>query len=375
MLYWLNNSYMPTSAMTNRTLAYIKGLSELGIETEVCFFFPDQNRAKVLVEYPHIKFNYFWESDFSKNTLVKAFRYILHLYSFWRKLRQGDKVYIYNMEDALKFLIRKKGVDFYIERTEHPSIYPMGSVLYSPSIPQYVRDLKKAKGLIVISHALKDFFISQGVPDDKIQIVNIMVDPERFRYVLKSPRDYKYIAYCGTASNNKDGVDQLLKAFAIFSASHTGYKLLIIGNSPSINEESNNLKLIEKLNIKDDVVFTGVVPIEKIPELLVNADILALDRPDNIQAKYGFPTKMGEYLLSKVPVVVTAVGDLPLFLKNQETAILAEPNNPESFAKKLSWVADHPKESAYIGECGNNLAINEFNYLHETKKIIDFIYR
>ena len=74
MLYWLNNSYMPTTALTNRTLAYIKGLSELGVETEVCFFFPDQDRAKVSVEYPHIKFNYFWENELSKNTLVKAFR-------------------------------------------------------------------------------------------------------------------------------------------------------------------------------------------------------------------------------------------------------------------------------------------------------------
>ena len=42
--------------------------------------------------------------------------------------------------------------------------------------------------------------------------------------------------------------------------------------------------------------------------------MLVLARPDNIQAKGGFPTKLGEYLATGNPVVVTKVGEIPNYL-------------------------------------------------------------
>ena len=97
------------------------------------------------------------------------------------------------------------------------------------------------------------------------------------------------------------------------------------------------------------------------PQILKNAAVLALDRPESLQAQCGFPTKLGEYLLTENPVVVTKVGDIPLFLKDGETALIAEERNPE--------------EASKIGKAGALVAMREFNYLNETKKIIDVIKR
>ena len=105
---------------------------------------------------------------------------------------------------------------------------------------------------------------------------------------LKQKGIEKYIAYCGNGANRKDGVDLLLKSFAIISNKHPEYKLYIIGKAPS--NDSENYKLAEELGIINRVVFTGVVPAADIPQLLTNAEILALARPNSIQNTYGFPT-------------------------------------------------------------------------------------
>ena len=121
------------------------------------------------------------------------------------------------------------------------------------------------------------------------------------------------------------------------------------------------------------MVFTGPIPREQMPLMLKNAEALVLARPDNIQAKYGFPTKLGEYLLSGNPVVVTRVGDIPQFLKDGESAYVAEPGNVEEIALKIiEALTSH--EAPKIGLRGAEVAMREFNSETESKKIIKFIY-
>ena len=109
------------------------------------------------------------------------------------------------------------------------------------------------------------------------------------------------------------------------------------------------------------------------PQMLKNVDILALDRPDNLQAKYGFPIKLGEYLLTENPVVVTRVGDIPLFLQDGVNALIAEPQNPYSFASKIIWAIEHPEQASLIGKAGAEVAIREFNCHVESKKMLSAI--
>ena len=103
---------------------------------------------------------------------------------------------------------------------------------------------------------------------------------------------------------------------------------------------------------------------------LKNAEILALARPDNVQAAYGFPTKLGEYLLTGNPVVVTRVGELDNFLVDRESCLFANPNSAEDFADKLLWLLAHPDEGKQIGKKGKRVAELNFNSRIEAQKII-----
>ena len=100
-----------------------------------------------------------------------------------------------------------------------------------------------------------------------------------------------------------------------------------------------------------------------------------LARPNSIQAQFGFPTKLGEYLMTAKPVVVTSTGEIPCYLQDNEHAYIALPDDDISLSEKLREALRFPDKSLTIGRNGKKQALKYFNNKHETKKILDFIDR
>ena len=368
MLYFVFSGYTPNNAPVNRFLSLISGFSKLGIEAEVVFMLSSKNDDRLDIQWPHMHITYMWDYLNVKNRYLRQLSYTFLAKRFVRGLKSGDTVVVFDAQRLIFELINKRGIKVFTERTEHPFAYSLRTI----NMKKYVKVCRHLDGLFVISIALKDYFISNGVPEDKIHIINMTVDPKRFDGLEKQKVSYPYIAYCGTASNNKDGVNELIKSFAFVSKHYPNYRLYIIGKTPNKGEDESNLRLVETLGIKEKVIFTGIVSSEDMPQLLKNAEMLTLDRPDNLQAKYGFPTKLGEYLLTENPVVVTRVGDIPIFLKDKESALIAEPGNPADFANKIMWVIEHPDQAKTIGKQGAEIARKEFNAYIEASKMASF---
>ena len=360
----ISSCFKPNTAPLNRLLSFLSAFDKAGVKTEMVFVYPDERRSKIQNHYMNVTVKYLWENSNLNN------KYLLYAKSFWdirkfvKTLKVEDNVFCFGCVQYLSIIV-KSPANVYHERTEHPSVVPAFPSFLQSS---YLKACLKLKGLFVISNPLKKYFMNLGVKN--ISVVNMTVDPSRFESIEKQTTPYPYIAYCGTASNNKDGVDDLIKAFAIVYREHPEYKLLIMGKAPTKGDESGNMDLVEKLEITDAVVFTGMIPASEMPQKLKNAEIVALARPDSLQAQCGFPTKLGEYLLTANPVVVTRVGDIPRFLKHKETALLSEQRDIESFAKNLLWAINHKEEAQMVGKAGKNVALVEFNNETEASKII-----
>lgn len=372
--YFLNYAYNPNTAASNRTLAYLKGLSELNMATNVVFFLTDKRKSKIKYDYPNIKIEYYWDKwYYINNKYIKHLCYLVFIISFIFRVKPGDTVYMYNMADMLHFLLRKKRVNVFVEKTEHPTMYPLGSKVYHPTITQYFKDCSNATGVITISTSLKRLFSENGVKNDKISIVNMIADENRFKNVVPQKYANPYFGYCGTISTFKDGVDILIKAFCEVAERYHDIDLRIAGTFANKKDEEIIMKLVNDFNLLNRIIFMGVVPASEMPAFLSGASAVVLSRLDNIQAKNGFPGKLGEYLLSKSPAIVTAVGDIPLFVKDQINGLIVNPNDVDAFAEKMNWVIEHPNEAKIIGEKGAELAHQEFNYLTESKKLVSFM--
>jgi glycosyltransferase involved in cell wall biosynthesis len=378
MFYIIPNYYEPNTAATNRFLALLKGLSaKFNAEKscEVEFFLPNKKRDKIEDSYSNVSVNYWWDKPlYFKNRYLKYISFVLAVKSFIRRLKIGDSVLLLGHVELLPIIQKKKGIRVYLEMNEFPEIFEFGNGLIKISNEQLLESCKKLDGLFVISSSLKEYFSKKGVPVDKIYLYKMIVDPLRFESLKKTNYEQRYIAYCGTASNSKDGVDVLIRSFAIVAKKHPEVKLFIVGQTPSLKDVSGNLALIDELGVGGQIVFTGIITATDMPQLLKNAEVLVLARPDNIQAKYGFPTKLGEYLLTGNPVVVTAVGDIPLYLKDDDNALLAQPNNPTSIAEKIEWALNNNASAKNIGLHGRETALKCFNPFTEAEKILQIIF-
>lgn len=363
------DSFTRNTATANRLLAMVRGFSELDVEIELVFVQPNFKLEKVPFTYPRVTMRYLWEGHPSKNQLIKRIRGFYDIYNYAKTLRPNDKVLIIGAGQYLPLLLNRKDVSIFHERSEHPFV-----VKVIPHFLQgtYLNSCSKLSGMFVISKKLKEFYESIGVSN--VNIINMIVDSNRFLNIQKTENCYKYIAYCGKATNNKDGVNELIKAFSLISAKHKDLKLMIIGQAPKNKDKLSNLKLVKKMDLTEKVIFTGSTAASKIPQLLKDAIACVLDRPESLQAQSGFPTKLGEYLLSGNPVVVTKVGDIPLFLNHKVNALLANTNDAKDFAQQVCWILDHPEEAKVIGKEGQSLALKEFNYKTECKKMADIIF-
>ena len=363
-------SYKPNQAPTNRLISFLRGLDELGVETVVTFIYPNEKKDRINPKgFSNVHFTYLWKEGRRDNKVVKYLRSFIAAWRYSCKLEKDAKVLLFGGGEYLPFFTRRKNLSVYQERTEHYNIAKL-----KPRFLQkrYLKSVRGLQGLFVISTALREAFLQIGAKN--VVVVNMIVDANRFAGIEKQAVEHPYIAYCGSASNNKDGVDDLIKAFALVHERYPKMRLFIIGKAPSKSDESGNIGLVHQLGLDDVVVFTGIVPSEQMPQMLVNAKIVALARPDSLQARCGFPTKLGEYLLSGNPVVVTRVGDIPLFLEDRKTALLSNQRDPKDFAEKLLWALDHEKEAEAIGQAGREVALHHFNYKTETEKIVNTIF-
>lgn len=370
MILFLNRRYCPGEAWTNRILAYAKGFAEAGEEVMLYYIIADKQRTKPDINIPGVKVVNLWESDGFLAKRFKAISFLKNLLRFPRMVKKGDKFFVYGgYEYQLIMALKvKEKAKVFCEITEHPQIF--GTSRFAKlANNRKIKMLKQLDGLFVISNSLKKYYIEQGIPEETTHVINMFVDTTRFD-IEKEDSEEKYIAYCGVVTYSKDGVDVLLKAFSIFSMTHSEYKLMIIGRGANNEEFSNINNLAKDLGIAEKVIFTGQVSHNLMPKLLKNASILALARPDSLQNKNGFPTKLGEYLATGNPVVVTSVGEIPNFLIDKENAILAKPGDSDDFATKLGWVADNYEKAKEIGNQGLLLSSEAFNYKVQSQKAL-----
>lgn len=369
-IYFIYRAYVPNRASTNRALGYLRALSSYGVPVEVLFLLPDENYSKIKEHYEGINIEYCWENHYYNNRFLKQLSYVRYLLGIYKKLKKGDIVYTYSDIDLFPLVRSKKGVKLFHEITEHPLVHPPKGILFNWGIKRYCKWCSKLDGLFVISTTLKDFFVTNGVPEEKVGIVNMTVDPLRFDGLQKESGE-KYFAYCGNGNNRKDKVDDLIRAFALIAKRYDDINFKIIGpTKQTYKEEQDNLSLVHQLGLDNRVIFTGMKPAEEIPALLVNAAGLFLTRPDNLQNQAGFPTKLGEYLLSGNPVVVAGVGDIPNFLTNGVDAYVYSPGDMNAVINAMDDILENPIRAHQIGASGKDIANKCFNVNVETLKLI-----
>lgn len=224
------------------------------------------------------------------------------------------------------------------------------------------RVLHSADRIQVISSYLKSFAIKMGASAGRIDIIPNGVDLETFgrpvseieiqeiRNRLAITTDKKIII---TASRlvYKNAVDTL-----IWALKETPNAYLIVAGSGPLENELR--RLTETLNLENRMRFLGGISHKELARYFAIANVFV--RPSRSE---GLGSAFLEAMAAGLPIVATPVGGIPDFLKDEETGLVCEVDNPRHLASQIKRLLYNSDLRKTISANSKNLI--EENYLWE----------
>lgn len=229
-------------------------------------------------------------------------------------------------------------------------------------------------GLVVISTNLQRYF---GKYTKRMIRVPILCDTSRIggiKGITINENDPFRLCFAGYIDIKKEGFDILLEAISKVKTQRP-VELYLYGILTENNERGLK-NLVKTFGLGDMIHYMGNIE----PDMLLNEfpryHLLILPRPLRPQTKYGFSTKLSEYLLSGVPVLLTDVSDNSLYIKDNYNGYIVEPGSWSSLSGKISEIiATFNENSGRIGMNALGTVRNNFDYKLYTETLIDFFFK
>jgi len=376
-------------AATNRFFSYAKGLVESGNHVIIYSSKPGLNSAKneTSGKFEGVEYNVLSNvKSWNVNKFLKLFLFfkahLLFIGCLIKEKKKDHKVVVFLVTNKAFSIIFVRIITWFLrlqliqEKSEFPFQYMSSNWIKRVVFANIYSFIiyKLFDGMVVMTEPLKAFFEKKTRKSVPVLLFPLTIEAKRF--IGSEPSDkfkYRFIGYCGYMGGNKDGLSDLIESFYLVNKKVKGVKLVLVGDA-SETETAGLKNLVKEKGLSDSVIFTGRMNRDEIPSFLKSAEILALARPDNIQALGGFPTKLGEYLASGRPVVVTKVGDIPKYIINNEHALLCEPGNTDDIASKIESILLSPDSYKVMAKNGQQFAFNNFDYYIKSHDLESFIY-
>lgn len=245
----------------------------------------------------------------------------------------------------------------------------MGALVSDKTLPVL------SSGVLAISMKIVGYLKGLGIPDGKIMHLPVLVDHDRIIQQPHSPvpgLEGKRFFLNSGALDEKEGLRFIMEAFAAVSGKHDGVYLVLTGN-PEKRKKEQALEFARSLNIEEKLIFTGFLSSDQLVWAYHHAVALLCCRTGTEFASYGFPTKLAEYLSSGSPVIANGIGDMPIYLKDGETAFIANAGDSGSIAEQMERVLGNPAMAKEVGLNGRKVAERHFDFQNYVFALDEFL--
>jgi len=222
---------------------------------------------------------------------------------------------------------------------------------------------------IGISRFLEQWLRAKA-PRTPTLIIPPLVDTDLFQVRIHQAKYFRgkwqigsdpVIAYLGSYWT-VEGLAPLLKAASTIAATGERFRLVISGAAVPGRDCDDVPGMVKTLNLDRVVIQTGWLPTDEVIAAMSAADILVVPKTDHIANRAGVATKMAEYLSMGRALVATNIGDVPLYLRDGNNALLCQPNNESDLANKLRLLLNTPTERLRLGINARQTALQYFDY-------------
>lgn len=364
---------------TLRYSSYLKELVRKGIPSKVIIYAPTSMAACVKysngvsdgIDYEYStkvtwgRISRFFKPIYLIFGLISSI-FIIKKYEANVLILYGENIFFVNL--FYKIVSKLLNLKYIGDRSEYPSIKTRQSKL---RIWFYKLKTSWFDGMLVMTKELEKYYKSCSKKNNFTFLLPMTITPERFEKVKKHNVEEKYIAVV-FGTHNRDGLYESLNSFAYYINKLNGiYKMVLIGDFENMPNVIELKKVIIENKIENKIELKGKVSINEVPSLLKSASCL-LTTP-NFYISGGFPTKLGEYMLSEAPIVATKVGELDQYVEDKQDLLFCEKSNFKSIAESIKWIETHEIEAQNMGKRAAKKAKTVFNAETYVNKLVHFI--
>jgi len=204
---------------------------------------------------------------------------------------------------------------------------------------------KNFKGLMTLSNSQVTYFSEFKINKNKIYLTSAGIDlDEEVKYLLRKYNGENFcVGYIGKFYQYK-GVELILESA----------KKLSNCNFILVGADEDNLEFTKKAKSINNLKIINWVPRSELYKYINEMDLLVLPYvKEHPSSKWTSPVKLGEYLISKKPILVSDIDAFKNIFRNNEVFFFKS-NSTESLVKKINKIKNSPEiVESKIKQCLN----------------------
>jgi glycosyltransferase involved in cell wall biosynthesis len=213
--------------------------------------------------------------------------------------------------------------------------------------------LRRFARVAAVSDEVRQQLLRSGVRDENIGLVRNGIDLRPYAGApasLRKGAEAPIVGLIGRLASSK-GVDLFLLAAERVLAKLPGARFVIVGEGP---DREKLERLIDELNLRESVAMLGHR--DDMPSVLASLDIMV-----SASRQEGLPMAILEGMASGLPLVATAVGEVPTVVRDNHSGLLVPPENVDALADAITRLLRDPSERTRLGASARQLVRDEYS--------------
>jgi len=225
--------------------------------------------------------------------------------------------------------------------------------------------------IVSVTYTIVDEMVKDKIaPREKFVVIRSGFNIENFKN-FDSSNNYKIKDKFGLTDNDIvigkiarlsviKGHIYLLQAFEKVCKQITNVKLLFVGDGEN---KSELLRFINKKRLNDKIIFTGLIPTNKMPSVISLIDIVV-----HTALLEGLPRVFTQSMLMGKPVISFDLDGANEVIENGKNGYLIEPMNIEMLTEKIIDLASNITKSKKFGSYGKKNIKDDFSIFAMVEK-------
>ncbi len=227
-----------------------------------------------------------------------------------------------------------------------------------------LRMYRDATAIVCLTEAFIRTLRARGIEAAKLHWIPNGIEPsfwqaadrDAARAELGVRDDDVLASYVGTIGM-AHGLGTLITAAGLLRLRAPDVRILIVGDGaelPALRDLASRQGL-------SNVMFTGLVPREKVPGILAASDMALVTLKPSDVFKTVLPSKMFEAMAAARPIVLAVEGEAQAVLERAGAGIAVQPGNAAAMAAAIACLASDPHQRARMGQAGGSFVAREFS--------------